>query len=438
MTGAAIDMRTAAVTAAEAVDLIKSGQRVFVHGGAATPLRLLDALVARAATLADVELIHLHTHGPARYADPAYAKSFRVTSLFVGENLRSRTGSARVDYLPCFLSEIPALFRLRRRPLDVALIQVSPPDEHGWCSLGVSVDVARAAVECAPVVIAEVNRRMPRVHGDGFVHIDELDALVEVDEPLPEPRREALGIVESAIGRNVAALVDDGATLQMGIGAIPDAVLAALTGHQHLGIHTEMFSDGALELLKRGVVDNSRKAIHPGRTVSGFVLGSRALYDFVDDNPSVALLDIAYVNDPSVIARNPRVTAINSAVEVDLTGQVCADSIGSRVISGVGGQMDFMRGAAMSENGKPILALPSRTRKGAARIVPTLKVGAGVVTTRAHVHWVVTEYGAADLAGMTLAERRRALIGLAHPEDRDALEGTLTPTLKPRVALQVT
>jgi 4-hydroxybutyrate CoA-transferase len=414
---------TAVVSAHEAVALIESGQRVFVHGGAATPLRLLDALVERAATLRDVELMHLHTYGPARYADEAYAQSFRVVSLFVGENLRGRTGASdRVDYLPCFLSEIPALFRLGRRPLDVALIQVSPPDAHGFCSLGVSVDVARAAVECARVVIAEVNRQMPRVHGDGFVHVDDIDALVHVDAPLPEPRREPPGTVELAIGMNVAGLVEDGATLQMGIGAIPDAVLRALHGHKHLGIHTEMFSDGALDLIRAGAVDNSKKAVHPGRSISGFVLGSRALYDFVGDNPSVALLDIAYVNDPSVIARNPRVTAINSAVEIDLTGQVCADSIGARIISGVGGQMDFMRGAALSKGGKPILALPSRTRSGAPRIVSALKSGAGVVTTRAHVHWVVTEHGVADLAGKTLAERRRALIALAHPDDREGLE----------------
>jgi acyl-CoA hydrolase len=413
--------RAPAPNARAALAAVTSGQRVFVHGGAATPLRLLDGLVERAAELVDVELIHLHTVGAARYADAAYAKSFKVTSLFVGENLRSRTGTGRVDYLPCFLSEIPALFRLRRRALDVALIQVSPPDAHGCCSLGTSVDVTRAAVECAPIVIAEINRQMPRVHGDGFVHVDDIDSFIEVDAPLPEASSDAPDEVEVAIGKNVASLVEDGATLQMGIGAVPNAVLAALANHKHLGIHTEMFSDGALPLIERGVVDNSLKAVHPGKTVSGFVLGSRALYDFIDDNPTVALLDIAYVNNPDVIARNPRVTAINSAVEVDLTGQICADSIGPRVISGVGGQMDFMRGAAMSKGGRPILALPSRTKRGASRIVPALKTGAGVVTTRAHVHWVVTEYGSADLAGMTLSERRRALIALAHPDDREGL-----------------
>jgi acyl-CoA hydrolase len=407
-------------SAAEVVSSVKSGQRVFVHGAAATPLRLLDALVARASELRDVELIHLHTAGPARYADPAYANSFRTTSLFVGENLRGRS-SDRVDYLPCFLSEIPALFRTRRRPIDVALIQLSPPDAHGFCSLGTSVDVARAAVESAAVVLAEVNDRMPHVHGDGFVHIDEVDAWVQVSANLPAHPPAPLGEIERAIGKHVASLVDDGATLQMGIGAIPDAVALALVDHRHLGIHTEMFSDGALALIRSGAVDNSKKAVHPGRTVSGFVMGTRALYDFVDDNPSVALLDIAYVNDPAVIARNPRVTAINSAVEIDLTGQVCADSIGSRIISGVGGQMDFMRGAAMSAGGKPILALPSRTKSGASRIVPTLKVGAGVVTTRAHVHFVATEVGVVDLAGKTLGERAQALVSIAHPDDREAL-----------------
>ena len=412
----------AAVSAAEAIALVRSGSRVFVHGGAATPLRLIDALVDDAARLRDVELLHLHTVGPARYADAAFAASFRVVSLFVGENLRGRLDGVRVDYLPCFLSEIPKLFRSGRRPIDVALIQVSPPDAHGFCSLGPSIDVALAAVEVASVVIAEVNQQMPRTHGDGFVHIDRIDRFVDVDAPLPESHPRAPGPVESAIGSHVAGLIEDGATLQMGIGAIPDAVLLALAGHKHLGIHSEMWSDGALALLRCGAVDNSKKAVHPGKTVAGFVVGTRALYDYIDDNPSVAFLDIAYVNNPNVIARNPKVAAINSAVEVDLTGQVCADSIGTKIISGVGGQMDFMRGAALSPGGKPILALPSRTKDGRSRIVPTLQPGAGVVTTRAHVQWVVTEHGAVDLFGQTLQERARALIGIAHPDDREALE----------------
>lgn len=417
--------RTARVAeAAEAVALIRNGMRVFVHGAAATPLTLLEALVAAAPRLREVELIHLHTEGDAAWADPAHAESFRVANLFVGPAMRRHVGSDRVDYLPCFLSEMPALIRSGRRPLDVAMVHLSPPDRHGWCSLGTSVDIARAAVEMAPIVIAQINPRMPRVHGDGMVHIDRLDAWVEVDAPLPEAEPSQLDEVDVAIGRHVAGLIEDGATLQTGIGRIPDAVLAQLGGHRQLGIHTEMWSDGMLPLLESGVIDNSRKVVHPGRTVSGFVKGTRRLYDYIHDNPAVIQLDIGYVNDPAVIARNPRVTAINSAIEVDLTGQVCADSVGSRVISGVGGQMDFIRGAARSPGGKPIIALPSRTRRGESRIVPQLQPGAGVVTTRAHVHWVVTEHGVADLYGRTLGERARALIDVAHPDDREDLART--------------
>jgi 4-hydroxybutyrate CoA-transferase len=410
-------------TATEALALVQSGHRVFIHGGAATPLQLVDALVEAAPRLRDVELIHLHTSGKAAYANREYASSFRVANLFVGENMRPHMGhDDNVDYLPCFLSEIPGLFRTRRRPLDVALVQVSPPDAHGYCSLGVSVDVARAAVDTAPIVVAQVNPRMPRVHGDGLIHINSITRFIEVDEPLHEPTHGPLNDVELAIGRHVASLIEDGATLQMGLGAIPDAVLAGLTNHKHLGIHTEMWSDGALALMEAGVVDNSMKKVHPGKSVSTFVIGSRRVYDYIDDNPAVVQLDVAYVNNPSVIARNPKVTAVNSAVEVDLTGQVCADSIGGRIISGVGGQMDFMRGAALSAGGKPIIALPSRTSSGRGRIVAQLQPGAGVVTTRSHVHWVGTEHGIVDLYGMTLRERARALISIAHPEDREALD----------------
>lgn len=405
-------------TAAEAVASIRSGQRVFVHGSAATPLALLDALCARADELRGVELIHLHTHGSAPHGD---VPGFRIANLFVGGNLRDRFDRDRIDYIPVFLSEIPALFRSRRRPIDVALIQVSPPDKHGLCTLGTSVDVAAAAVEVAGTVIAQVNRRMPRIHGDGVVKLSALHAWYEEDRALPEFPPAELGPIERAIGRHVAPLVEDGATLQMGIGAIPDAVLAELTHHRHLGIHTEMWSDGALDLLECGAVDNSRKVIHPDRTISGFLMGTQRLYDFVDDNPSVMQLDIAYVNRVDVIARNPKVTAINSAVEVDLTGQVCADSIGDRIISGVGGQMDFIRGASLSPGGRPIIALPSRTRRGESRIVPRLRAGAGVVTTRAHVHYIATEHGLADLYGKTLSERAAALIDIAHPDDREAL-----------------
>jgi 4-hydroxybutyrate CoA-transferase len=407
--------------ATEAVGAIRSGHRIFMHGGAATPNRLIDAVIEQAERLTDIEFIHLHTIGPAKYAEPEFKDRFRVANLFVGPNMRPHVNLENVDYLPCFLSEIPELFRSRRRALDVAMVTLSPPDKHGYCTLGTSVDVARAAVDSASIIIAQINRRMPRIHGDGLIHMSDLDAWVEVDDPLPESSPHESSPEEIAIGRCVASLVDDGATLQMGIGAIPDAVLASLAGHRHLGIHTEMWSDGALPLLQSGVVDNSRKITHPGKTVSGFIIGSRKVYDFIDDNPSVIQLDIEYVNRAANIARNPRVIAINSAVEVDLTGQICADSIGPRVISGVGGQMDFMRGAALSNGGKPIIALTSRTHKGVPRIVSMLKPGAGVVTTRAHVHYVVTEHGIANLHGKTFGERAKLLIGIAHPDDREGL-----------------
>lgn len=409
-------------TADEAVNHVNSNQRVFLHGGAATPNALVDALLEESPRLRDVELIHLHTSGEAKYARPEYARSFRVANLFVGHNMRKQLDAERVDYLPCFLSEIPQLFRSGRRAIDVAMVQVSPPDRRGYCSLGVSVDVARAAVDSARVVIAQVNRHMPRVHGDGFIHIDQLDWLVEHDAPLPESPPAPRTDEEEAIGHHAAALIEDGATLQMGIGAVPDAVLASLTHHRHLGVHTEMWSDGLLALLECGAVDNSQKVVHPGRTISGFVVGTQKVYDYIDDNPTVEQYDIGYVNRVSVINRNPKVTAINSAVEIDLTGQVCADSIGHRIISGVGGQMDFMRGAMTSEGGKPIIALTSRTAKGVPRIVPALRAGAGVVTTRAHVQYIVTENGAVDLYGKTLSERASLLISVAHPDDQEALE----------------
>lgn len=410
------------VSAEEAIGSISSGDRVFIHGVAAAPRVLIEAMVARSGELRDVELVHLHTEGRAPYSLPEHEGSFHVNAFFVGGNVREAVNDGRGDYIPVFLSEIPALFRRSVLPLDVALINVSPPDRHGFCSLGVSVDIARAAADTAKIVIAQINPHVPRTIGDALVHINDIHFAVEVDEPLPEVPPPAPTAIDEAIGRSIAELIDDGATLQMGIGAIPNAVLASLTNHRDLGIHTEMFSDGLIDLVESGVVNGRKKAKHPGKIVSGFVMGTKRLYDFVDDNPQVLMLDIGYVNDTSVIRRNPKVTAINSAIEVDLTGQVCADSIGRRQYSGVGGQMDFIRGASLSEGGKPIIALPSSTSRGESKIVPFLKEGAGVVTTRAHVHYIVTEYGVADLYGKNLRQRARELIRIAHPDHREELE----------------
>jgi acyl-CoA hydrolase len=410
------------VQAAEAVSVIKSRDRVFVHTAVAAPQRLIEAMTARAPELRGVEVVHLHTEGVAPYAVPELHTSFHTRVFFIGANVRGAIANGEADYIPVFLSEVPNLFKRGIVPLDVALVQVSPPDSHGFCTLGVSVDASHEAVKQAPLVIAEINPNMPRTHGDGFVHIDEIDYAVEVDYPLPEHARPELSDAEVAIGRHCAGLVEDGATLQMGIGAIPDAVLAALTNHRDLGIHTEMFSDGVIDLVEQGVVTGAKKRVHPGKLVSSFLMGTQRLYDFVDDNPQVVMLGADYVNDTAVIRRNPKVTAINSAIEVDLTGQVVADSIGTRMFSGVGGQMDFIRGASLSPGGKPIIALPSTTNKGHSRITALLHPGGGVVTTRAHVHYVVTEYGVANLYGKSLRERTRALIGIADPAHREALE----------------
>jgi 4-hydroxybutyrate CoA-transferase len=411
------------VTAEEAVRVIKSGDRVYLHTGAAAPRHLIAAMTARAPELRVVEVVQMLAldASEAPFAARELARSFRVNSLFVSPNIRTAVQEGRADYLPVFLSEVPKLFRSGLMPLDVTMIQVSPPDRHGFCSLGVSVDVTRAAVQCSRTVIAQVNRRMPRSHGDGLIHVDAIDFLVEQDEPLLEGQQQVIGDVERAIGRHCAELVDDGATLQIGVGAIPDATLAALSGHHRLGIHTEMLSEGVVDLVEKGVVTGEAKRVHPGKVVASFAIGTRRLYDFLDDNPLVQMLDVAYVNDTAVIRRNPKVTAINSAIEVDITGQVCADSIGELQYSGVGGQMDFIRGAALSEGGKPIIALPSETSGGVSRIVSHLKAGAGVVTTRAHVHYVVTEHGIADLFGKNLRQRAAALIAVAHPRHRDAL-----------------
>lgn len=406
----------------DAIRLVPENARIFVHGGAATPNALLTELVNQSDRLREASLIHLHTEGPAKYAEASVRDRFRVINLFVGGNLRHQLDYDRIDYLPCFLSEIPELFRSGQCPLDVALLHVSPPDRFGFCSLGVSVDVAKAASESAKILIAQVNPNMPRVHGDGIISVDAFHAVVEVDEPLPEAHQADPTEGERAIALHIAGLIEDGSTLQMGIGSIPNAVTKLLHGRKDLGIHTEMWSDGTLELIQSGAVTNAHKKVHRGKNVSGFILGSRRLYDFVNDNPSIVQLEMDYVNNPNTIARNPRVVAINSAVEIDLTGQVCADSIGHKIISGVGGQMDFMRGAALSKGGKPIIALTSRTKKGRPKIVSALQTGAGVVTTRAHVHYVVTEHGIACLSGRTIRERARSLIEIAHPLDRELLD----------------
>ncbi|HET7753603.1 MAG TPA: acetyl-CoA hydrolase/transferase C-terminal domain-containing protein [Anaeromyxobacteraceae bacterium] len=409
------------VAAQEAVAVIQSGHRVYLHSVGSAPKHLVDALTARAPELRVVEIVTCLAQGDAPYAAPELSKSFRVNTVFVSESLRAAVHEGRGDYLPVFLSDTPKLFRSGLLPLDAALVQVSPPDRHGFCSLGISVDMSRAAVQCAKVVIAQMNPRMPRSHGDGLIHVDDIDYLVEGEQELPEVRHGALTDVQLAIGRHCAELVDDGATLQVGVGAIPTATVAALRDHHRLGIHSEMMSDGIVDLIERGVVTGECKRVHPGKVVVTFALGTRKLYDFIDDNPLVQMLDVAYVNDTAVIRRNPKVTAINSAIEVDLTGQVCADSIGDLQYSGVGGQMDFIRGAALSDGGKPIIALPSATASGEPRIVGQLRPGAGVVTTRAHVHFVVTEYGIADLFGKNLRQRAAALVAIAHPAHRDAL-----------------
>jgi acyl-CoA hydrolase len=411
------------ITGEEAVELIKPGQRVFVHGGAATPHFLLKKLAERSEELWNIEIVSISLQGDAVIADKKYKNSFRINSLFVSQNVREAVNDGRADYVPIFLSEIPILFRRNILPLDVAIVQVSLPDKHGYCSLGVSVDIAATAVKTAKTVIAQVNPRMPRTHGDGIVKIDDFDAVVYAEQELPEIRESASGNeIAMRIGSYCAELVEDGATLQIGIGSIPDAVLSCLTNHKELGVHTEMFSDGIIPLIQNGTITNQHKRKHRGKTVTSFLLGSRELYDFVDDNPSVVALGIDYVNDTAVIRTNPKVTAINSAIEVDITGQVCSDSIGTYHFSGVGGQMDFVRGAALSEGGKPIIALPSITSEGISRISAFLKQGAGVVTTRAHAHYIVTEYGVAYLYGKNMRQRAKALIEIAHPNQRELLE----------------
>lgn len=410
------------VSAQDALKFVNSGSHVFVQTAAATPQQLVKALAARAGELRHVKIHSIHTEGDVSYAHPDLSESFEIHSYFNGPNLRKLRGNVNPTYVPCFLSEIPALFYSGAVPLDVALIQVSKPDSHGMCSLGPSVDVSLSAVRTAKMVIAQVNPQMPRTFGDAQIEFSRIHYAVEVDEPLYMKTPAKLGETELKIGKNIASLIEDGSTLQMGIGAIPDAALKALGSHKDLGIHTEMFSDCLVDLYETGAVTNKMKARLAGKIVSSFVIGSEKVYKFIDDNPLVMMMDTTFTNDTHIIRQNPKVVAINSAVEVDLTGQVCADSIGSRIYSGVGGQMDFMRGAALSKGGKPIIALPSTTSNGRSKITGFLQRGAGVTTTRAHVHYVVTEYGIAYLHGKTIAERCKALIDIAAPEFREALE----------------
>jgi acyl-CoA hydrolase len=418
-------------SAEQALSIISSGHRVFVQGSAQTPTCLLKALPHHAHRLKDVELVFISIYGEVLVDKPEYAESFKINSLFVSASIREAVNEGRADYVPVFLSEIPELFKQRILPIDVALVHVSPPDKHGYCSLGVSVDVARSAVNTAKYVIAQVNANVPRTHGDSLIHSSRFHAMVECNEPLYEARfGDKVGPLEMKIGEYVASLVDDRCTLQMGIGSIPDAVLRCLIHHKDLGVHTEMFSDGIVNLFENDVINNKYKKVHPNKIVTGFALGTKLLYDYVDDNPAFQFLDIDYVNDPHVIRRNNKMVSINSAIEIDITGQVVSDSIGTYQFSGVGGQMDFMRGAALSEGGKPVIALPSRTAKGVPRIVSFLKPGAGVVTTRAHVHYVVTEYGIAYLFGKNLRQRAKALIEIAHPDDREALERNCSERFK--------
>jgi 4-hydroxybutyrate CoA-transferase len=427
-----------------AVQVVESGDRVFVQGACATPTPLIEALVARGEELRDVEITHLHTYGPTPYTDERWRGHFSLRALFVGENVREAANAGRASYTPIFLSDIPSLFA-PGEPLaiDIAFIQISPPDSHGYCSLGPSVDVTRAAVDQARFVIALVNPNVPRTHGDSFVHVSQLDYAVNWDGPLYEVARREPNKTQVQIGQLVAAMIGDGATLQLGIGAIPDAVLQALTDRSDLGIHTEMFSDGVLDLVERGVITGARKVIDRGKIVASFVVGSSRLLDFIDDNPVVEMQPVNYTNNTLIIRQFEHMVSVNSAIQVDLTGQVCAESMGTRLYSGVGGQMDFMRGAALSKRGRPIIALPATAHvlyedepdplhsipgviapiDGAiTRIVPVLAPGAAVTTSRAHVHYVVTEYGTAALHGRDLAERARNLIAIAAPQFRESLE----------------
>lgn len=408
-------------TADEALSLLRSENNVFIQTACAAPQQLIKAMIDKADTLSNVGVYQLHTEGPAPYTAAKYKGIFNTHCFFIGSNTRHAINSAHADYIPIFLSEIPLLFRRKIIPIDVALVHVSPPDKNGYCSLGISVDVSLSVIENAKHIIAQVNPNMPRMHGGGLIHVSKFSALVKVDDAIPEIHIGEPNAAEIKIANFVAGLVEDGATLQMGIGKIPNAVLSKLIHHKQLGIHSEMFSDGVIDLIERGVITGEMKKKHPNKVIGGFITGTRKLYDYVDDNPLFELHDASYVNSTTIIMQNPKVTAINSALEIDLTGQICADSIGFQLYSGVGGQMDFMRGASLSPGGKPIIAMASTTQKGESKLVSTLKRGAGVVTTRAHVHYVVTEYGVANLFGKNIHQRIAELIHIAHPDHRELL-----------------
>ncbi len=411
-------------TPEEAVKVIKSGDSVHLSSVASAPQCLIKAMCARgeAGELKNVHIHHLHTEGPAPYADPKFEGVFQLDSFFVGANVRKVTQSGYADYIPVFLSETQKLYRCGAVPCNVAMIQVCPPDKHGYVSLGTSVDATLAAVECAEHVIAVVNPNVPRAFGQAMIPMSKIDVFVQDDTPLIEAKPSPISEIDATIGRHCAALIEDGATLQMGIGAIPNAVLSQLGGHKNLGIHTEMFADGVLPLVEKGVINGEAKKTDPGKIVSTFLMGSKEVYDFIDDNPGVMMMDVGYTNDPFIMSQNDRMTAINSAIQIDLTGQVSADSIGTKFWSGAGGQIDFVYGASLSKGGKAIIAMPSMTNKGVSKIAPTLFEGAGVVTSRFHAHWIVTEYGAVDLYGKSMQERARFLISIAHPSAREALD----------------
>ena len=410
-------------TPEEAMSLIKSRDSIYLHAGAATPQIFVDAFSKRAMELEDVTVSHILTLGEAKYVTPEMEGHVRLNSLFTGTNVRESVNAGRADWTPIFLSEIPGLFKNGHIPVDVALIHVSPPDSHGFCSFGVSTDTTIAACKAAKIIVAMVNQQMPRVHGDNFIHASKLDFIVEADEPLFQAAKADLSERHMLIGKYIASLIEDGSTLQMGIGAIPDATLFYLKDKRNLGIHTEMFSDGVVELVESGVINGEEKTLHTGKVVSSIVMGSQHVYDFIHENPFMEFHPTDYVNDPYIIAQNNKMVAINSSIEIDLTGQVCSDSMGRTNFSGIGGQVDFMRGASRSIGGKPIIAMPSTAKKGTqSRIVLDLKPGAAVTTSRGDVHYIVTEFGIAHLHGKTLRERAKALISIAHPDFREELE----------------